>query len=127
LADHVLLVMSNPSEGREEEYNDWYSNTHLAEVIALPGFVAAQRFQFHESQLTGFPASSHRFIAIYEIDGDPAAAFEILEAALESGRMVLPPSIDAEGIRPWCFSPITARVTAGQSGSASHVQPTHAN
>ena len=30
----LVLVMSNPREGMEEEFNDWYEHTHLDEVLA---------------------------------------------------------------------------------------------
>ena len=119
MPDHVLIVLTNPTEGQEDEYNDWYSNTHLAEVTALDGFVAAQRFRLSDSQLSGFPRSDHRFLAIYEIDGDPSRAFELLERELESGRMVLPASINAADIRPWCYTPITDRMTAGEGRAAA--------
>jgi hypothetical protein len=38
---HVLVVHSNPAPGREDEYNACCTDQHLAEVVAVPGFVAA--------------------------------------------------------------------------------------
>ena len=32
MAQHALFVFTDPVEGKEEEYNDWYNNVHLAEV-----------------------------------------------------------------------------------------------
>jgi hypothetical protein len=26
----TMIVFTSPVEGREDEYNDWYDNTHLA-------------------------------------------------------------------------------------------------
>ncbi len=34
---YAYVVHSNPVAGREDEYNDWYSNRHLADVVAVPG------------------------------------------------------------------------------------------
>lgn len=45
MATHIFDVHSNPVPGREDEYNDWYTNQHLSDVLASPGFVAAQRFE----------------------------------------------------------------------------------
>ena len=39
-----MVVQTGPvSAEREDEYNDWYSGTHIPEVLAIPGFVAARR------------------------------------------------------------------------------------
>ena len=115
MADHVLVVLTNPIDGDDDAYNEWYTNQHLKEVVAIPGFVAARRFELTDSQLEGFSPSSHRYMALYEIDGDPAAAFELLTAEMESGRIVLPESINQETISPWCFAPISERVAAEKS------------
>ena len=40
-----LIVLTNPVDGREDEYNDWYTNVHLDDVLKVPGVVAAQRFR----------------------------------------------------------------------------------
>lgn len=40
---HAYVVWSNPDAGRDDEYSDWYNNRHLADVVAVPGFVSAQR------------------------------------------------------------------------------------
>ena len=59
----IYLVMSNPvSPDREDEYNDWYDNTHLPEVTSVDGFAAARRFH----AVGGSPAQS--YLAIYELD-----------------------------------------------------------
>ena len=39
----TLLVFSDPVAGREDEYHTWYTETHLPELLTLPGFVAARR------------------------------------------------------------------------------------
>lgn len=83
---HCFVVMSDPVPGREDEYNAWYGDRHLADVLALDGFAAAQRFAFVPTDFSA--AAPHRYLALYEIEAerveDAAAA---LRAALEqSGR-----------------------------------------
>jgi hypothetical protein len=104
------MVLSNPTEGEDEAYNDWYTNIHLAEVVSIPGFIAAQRFKLTDAQISGFPTSSHSYLSIYEIAGDPAAAFEQLVEELQSGRMELPGSIEQATISPWSFEAVSERV-----------------
>jgi len=109
---NVLIVLSNPSEGSEDAYNDWYTNTHLDEVVSIPGFVSAQRYKLTDAQIAGFPASEHTYLAIYEVEGDPADAFDQLVDELQSGRMALPDSIEQATISPWSFEAISERVGA---------------
>jgi hypothetical protein len=61
---YKFVVLTNAVEGHEAEFNDWYSNTHLADVVAIPGFVSADRFELAEFQRT-LPQ-----LAIYEIETD---------------------------------------------------------
>ena len=62
----IMVVQSRPSDpAREDEFNDWYSNTHLPEIRAVPGFVAARRYKVHDTAAGGYS-----YLAIYEIDAD---------------------------------------------------------
>ena len=38
MSNHLFVVLSNPIEGREDEYAQWYQNVHLHDVVALDGF-----------------------------------------------------------------------------------------
>ncbi len=44
MANHRLIVFTNPKEGREQDFRDWYVNTHLAEVSNLDGFISGQLY-----------------------------------------------------------------------------------
>jgi hypothetical protein len=59
----ILYVESRPSSPeRLAEYNTWYDETHLREVVALNGFVSARRFA---------PVDDDGpFVAIYEIEAE---------------------------------------------------------
>ncbi len=78
MAKGVMVVQSGPAEGRDAEYERWYDEVHIPEVLAVPGFVGARRFR----ALDG----SH-WLTIYEIEADdvkgPPAAFRERSA---SGR-----------------------------------------
>src|SRR5271155_500553 len=41
---YYFFVFSNPVAGHEDEYNKWYNEQHAPDVVAVPGFVTAQRF-----------------------------------------------------------------------------------
>lgn len=77
MQDHVLVVMSNPVAGREKEYNDWYSNQHLADVLKVPGFKAARRYTLVGDDVA---SAKWKYLAIYEFSTDNLA--ETLAAML---------------------------------------------
>jgi hypothetical protein len=59
----LMVVRSNPKDGLEAEFNDWYDNTHFPEILAVPGFVSAKRYK-----LTSGDANGHEYIAVYEYE-----------------------------------------------------------
>jgi hypothetical protein len=66
---------------REDEYNEWYSQTHLPEIRAVPGFVAARRYKVHNG-------ADPSYLAIYEIDADDLTdPMKELRARSASGQM----------------------------------------
>ncbi len=66
-----LLILSDPAPGREQEYQDWYTHTHLPDVLTIPGFTAAQRFSTAD---TGSGPSLPAFAAIYEFEAEDVDA-----------------------------------------------------
>ncbi len=110
MATSLLVVMTNPQDGKEDEYNAWYTDVHVREVVDIPGFVSAQRFKLADAQMG--PQGDHRYLAIYEVEGDPAAALAALKAARPNMSMsdVLDASTSAQ-----MFTAITERVTEGVS------------
>ena len=62
----VLVVRTAPdSPEGAEAYNDWYDNTHLAELLALEGCTSAQRY---------VAPDGGSYVAIYEFDCDANTA-----------------------------------------------------
>lgn len=105
-----LVVLANPTDGREEEFNEWYSNTHLADVVAVPGFRSAQRFKLKEPM--GF---EHRqqYLAIYEMEcDDPQAVVEALYRRRDTPAMVLSDTLDRRTIVAGVFEPCSPAVTS---------------
>jgi hypothetical protein len=82
----VFAVHTNAVEGREDEFNDWYDNQHIPDVLAVPGFIRARRYNFTDNLAT--PLSKFKYFAIYEIEGDPVAALAALDKALADGMFL---------------------------------------
>ncbi len=105
MATYLVVVLSNPVEGREDEFNEWYEHTHLDEVLRSAGFRSAQRF--HLDAQAGH-ASSHDYLALYETEGDSAA--EVIERLNATrGQRQQSKSIDNRGAALWVFSPTGER------------------
>jgi hypothetical protein len=68
-ATYKFVVLTNAVEGREDEYNDWYTNRHLPDVLAIPGIVEAVRFELAGTQRIA-PPWPYRYLAIYDIETD---------------------------------------------------------
>ncbi|MET7402059.1 DUF4286 family protein [Dactylosporangium sp. NPDC005572] len=82
----ILVVRTNPVDGREDEYNEWYTNKHVPDILALPGFVAARRYVLAEPDET----AEFRYLAIYEVEGSVADAL----GALAGAGLDVSPSLD---------------------------------
>jgi hypothetical protein len=109
---HRLIVFSQPSPGRDDEYNRWYDEVHLREVLEIDGFVAAQRFRLGDAQI-GEPGSESPapYLAIYEIEAESLeAALEKLDAA--SGTMDMSDALDLGTARAIAYSAIGERQRA---------------
>ena len=64
----LYMVKSNPVAGKEDEYNLWYNDVHLPEVLRIDGFQTAQRFKLHPRQVQ--PNHTHTYLAIYQINSN---------------------------------------------------------
>ena len=106
----LLVVLTEPVEGREDEYNHWYTGKHLDDVLAAAGFEAAQRFKFVPSKLSRRPAAP--YLAIYEVAADKRERAEQL--LLEAANTDAMPISDAMAPRPitWWFESVCDRVQA---------------
>jgi hypothetical protein len=74
MARYIFAVHSNPAEGREQEYNDWYTSRHLDDLRACPGVVAARRFTLADQQVQHEP-QPFKYFALYEIETDDLQGF----------------------------------------------------
>ena len=71
MATNVQIVFSRfPDSVSEDDFNDWY-DAHLPEILSIPGFVSAQRYRLDPVVVDDDAAVSYRYMALYEIEGDP--------------------------------------------------------
>lgn len=105
--DHLVVALSNPIEGRDDEFNDWHTSTHLLEVSELPGFASAQRFRIDDVQmpLNVAQPSPYRYLAIYEVTGTAAAARDLIL----NHEFTPTDAVDTASARTWSYTSIARR------------------
>lgn len=71
MATNLQIVFSRfPDSVSEDDFNEWY-DAHLPEILSIPGFVSAQRYRLDPVVTDDDSAVSYRYMALYEIEGDP--------------------------------------------------------
>lgn len=88
-----LIVLTRPVAGREKEYLDWYQNTHLRQVVEVPGFVSAQFFKLAVNMVESNP--TYPYCAMYEVETDdfPTAMAELRSRA-GTDSMIMSEALD---------------------------------
>src|SRR3546814_20889054 len=77
MAKHILLALTNPVEGRDAEYNDWYNNVAYPTYKSLPGLVPLGRFKAVDvPHMFPFEMDNQfQYLSMYYFEADDAVAF----------------------------------------------------
>lgn len=67
MAKHMVVVLSEPVEGREAEFDHWYENTHIREVLDSTGWESGQRFVLTAEKGQKCPL---QHLALYEVEAE---------------------------------------------------------
>ncbi|MBI1179522.1 MAG: hypothetical protein GC201_03125 [Alphaproteobacteria bacterium] len=105
MSDHLLVAISSAQPGREDEFNAWYETVHMGEVLNLPGFVGARRYE--PAQEGDEPA---RYMAVYEIEGDADVAMGALMDTVKGGGFTMSDSIDSSTVSMVLYRARTPRM-----------------
>jgi hypothetical protein len=95
----VYAVVANCVPGREDEFNAWYEDIHIGDLLETELFHTAYRYKAIDLTKLKGGVESGEYLAIYETELDPYKAEEALNAhrprLREAGRM----SDTIEGVR----------------------------
>jgi hypothetical protein len=89
-----LMVFSRPQAGQDEEYNIWYEQVHIPEMLAIDGVKSCAR---HRLRTKG--DQPVEYLAVYDIDGDIDTVLKELMARSRDGRMQLSSTADPANTR----------------------------
>jgi hypothetical protein len=101
-----MLAFTNPVAGREAEFNTWYDDVHVKDLLAIRGIAAAQRFMVVPTGDATAPP--HQYLAMYRLD----APVEEVRAnlAVDRDRRVISEAF-GPGAVMWGFRPLGPAVT----------------
>lgn len=106
MSGNVLLVFTEAAAGREDEFNSWYEDVHVPEMLTVPGIKAVQRFRGQPGMRGEDP--EHRYLAIYEVD----ELVEVKAAMIAASADLTMSDSRAPGTSTLVYSPITDWITA---------------
>jgi hypothetical protein len=104
---YYFFVFSNPVAGHEDEYNQWYDHQHAQDVVAIPGFVTAQRFVKTELPLYRMvDLQVPKYLIVYKIVTDNVeSVFKEVSRRLDSGETVISPTFDRKTSVSYVYRP----------------------
>lgn len=106
----LLTAETNCSDpSRESEFNEWYDNVHVPDILETPGVLRATRYENNS------PAEGRgKFLALYEIETDDigqtmVALQENISAKAKQGRMTELVAIVSMGTYKQIAAPVESR------------------
>ncbi len=93
---HQLVILTKAKPGQEAEFNRWYDEQHIPDVMRVPGVVGVKRY--HVQAVTtyvdgGMPAWNS--VAIYEIESDdPQSVHDEIRRRAKTDDMPLTDALD---------------------------------
>jgi hypothetical protein len=72
---YKLVVLYNPLDGKEPEFNQWLDDIHVPDLLAVDGIVGAQRLRLAMTQTQPADETVHRYLTIYDIETEDIEAF----------------------------------------------------
>ena len=114
----LMLAFTQPTTDEAvEEFNDWYSNKHVYDLLNIEGFISATRYELPKGieTLPGVPDGvSQRYMALYEIEADDEAGLQkfadALKVALSDGTADIHPMLDMGNLAASFCLPIGERI-----------------
>lgn len=93
MKEYILTTFSKPVAGHEEEYNRWYNEVHIVQLLKIPGINAARRFK----PVSGLNTTDSPYLTIYDIKVEAIEA--LMQLMQEEGKnMDISPSLDLASV-----------------------------
>ena len=100
MTKYLLFAFSDCKDpDREEEFNKWYANTHIPDMLQVPGMIKATRWEAAEPK----DNMKRKYLALYEFETDDIAQFNADvqkqgKWTMQAGRFSDLPEFDPDNI-----------------------------
>lgn len=102
--EHIFMALTNAREGKDAEYNEWYNNHHIPDVVHIRCYHSGRRFK---KMVSAGDDSKYDYLALYRFGGTPKQMRKILkDYAFSVGNLYMKKMykpVDAA----WVYSEIT--------------------
>lgn len=104
-----LVVLTNAVEGRDADFNDWYSNIHARDTMRMRGALAQQRFSFSDDQVQDFDGEfPAKYLALYDVYDARWFTQEHIDRA-RTPYMIIEDSLDMSRLDDFFYYPLAYR------------------
>lgn len=85
---YKMVVFTNPRDDRDAEFNEWYDERHLSDLLSLPGMKTAQRYKVVLGE-------GWRYLAIYDVETDDLDGLMTeMYRRVDDGEIFMSPAFD---------------------------------
>lgn len=124
---YCMMVFSNSVAGQEDTYNTWYDSQYLPGLVAIPGFVTAQRFVVSETQLRPrITEPLPKYLVMYSIvTNNLASVYVELNHRVKTSKIPMSPALDKSSLISFTYKairPTVYRKDAPRPGSQIYYQ-----
>ena len=110
------VVLTSAVEGKLTEFEHWYDNQHVPDVIKVPGVKGVRRYRLVKRITDTVEPAPWSSLAVYEFEGDdPVALARKLTQMAGSAAMPITDAIGPERIK--IIAELVAEFPAQRSGS----------
>jgi hypothetical protein len=64
----LMIALNGPAGGQEADFNTWYDNVHVPELLTVKGFKSAKRYKTIGGTIP--EGVEWPYVAVYEIEAD---------------------------------------------------------
>lgn len=102
---YMLIVLSNPKDGQEEEFKRWYLEQHIPDCLQVPGFVSGKLLPAAGQQPSLQREKRWNYLALFELETDDLNAVLVeLEQRLNTSRMPISDAFSFDGFHIEVFA-----------------------
>ncbi len=98
----LILEMIDVTVEKEPEWNQWYDNSHMPNLLKVPGYVMGGRFRIVESPVLANLQTKPKYLAIYELETE-----DVVPLVMDQDRMSPEAKAEFDNLEKYCRSVTT--------------------